>query len=80
MVVLHLCRKLCLRVGDFSCNVLYCVFCNLNIAQERHTAPMPVRTPMGFYSDRLPFFLSLLLMLCNPFMNQFWKQDSHIRY
>lgn len=66
MVVLHLCRETLPKSCDFSCNVLYCVFCNLNIAQERHTAPMPVRTSVSFYSDRLPFFLSELLILCNP--------------
>lgn len=55
MVVLNLCRKLCLRVATFPCNVLYCVLCNPNMALERHMAPLAVRTGVGFCSEGLLF-------------------------
>lgn len=79
MVVLHLCRKLCLRVATFLvtfCIVYYITWTSL----KKDIRPPPRRTFVGFYSDGLPPSLSELLILHNSFVNQFWKQDSHIRY
>lgn len=79
MVVLNLCRKLCLRVATFL--VMFCIVYYITwTSLRRDTRPLASEESLGFSSEALPLPPSELLIPRNPFMNWFWKQDCHIRY